>query len=141
LEKEEMMKTAIAIVLTLVLASVLGCQSASPRGGGMAQDEGFKIIVPATATEIKQGQVQTVVVSLERAEFFKRDVKLEIKPSKGISVEPTSALIKASAKPEVQLRITAAKDAALGEYRVYVKGTPESGEPTQVEFNVKVVAP
>jgi len=80
-------------------------------------------------------------VSLQRGDLFKRDVKLEIKPSKGISVDPTRALIKASGKPEVQLRITAAKDAALGEYRVYVKGKPESGEPTQVEFAVKVVAP
>jgi uncharacterized membrane protein len=135
------MKTAITIVMTLVLATVLGCQSASPRGGGMAQDEGFKIVVPTSAPELKQGEVQTVDVSLQRGEYFKRDVKLEIKPSKGISVEPTHALLKASAKPDVQLRITAAKDAALGEYRVYVKGTPESGEPTQVEFTVKVVTP
>ena len=37
--------------------------------------------------------------------------------------------------------ITTAKTAALGEYRVYVKGTPETGEPTSVEFTVKVVAP
>jgi hypothetical protein len=29
----------------------------------------------------------------------------------------------------------------LGEYRVFVKGVPESGEPTSVEFRVKVVAP
>jgi len=135
------MKTAIAIVMTLALTAVWGCQSASPRGGGMAQDESFKIVVPSTDTVIKQGEVQTVAVSLQRGELFKRDVKLEIKPTKGISVDPTNAVIKASAKPDVQLRITAAKNAALGEYRVYVKGTPETGEPTQVEFNVKVVAP
>ena len=135
------MKTAIALVMTLAVAAVLGCQSSSPRGGGMARDEGFTIVVPSSATEIKQGEVQTVAVSLQRGEFFKRDVKLEIKPSKGISVDPTSALVKASAKPDAQLRITAAKNAALGEYRVYVKGTPETGEPTSVEFTVKVVAP
>lgn len=136
------MKTAIAIVMTLALATVFGCESTSPRGGGMASDEGFKIVVPSTDTEIKQGEVQTVAVSLHRGEFFKRDVTLEIKPrSKGISVDPTSALVKASAKPDVQLRITAAVGAALGEYRVYVKGTPETGEATQVEFTVKVVAP
>ncbi len=135
------MKTAIAIVMTLVLAATFGCQSTSPRGGGMAQDEGFQIVVPSTAPELKQGEVQTVAVSLQRGDLFKRDVKLEIKPSKGISVDPTHALIKASGKPEVQLRITAAKDAAIGEYRVYVKGTPEAGEATQVEFTVKVVAP
>jgi uncharacterized membrane protein len=135
------MRTAIAIAMTLAVAAVLGCQSTSPRGGGMSGDEGFQIVVPSSAPEVKQGEVQTVAVSLQRGEFFKRDVKLEIKPSKGISVDPTSALIKASAKPDVQLRITAAKSAALGEYRVYVKGTPETGEATQVEFTVKVVAP
>ena len=107
----------------------------------MAQNEGFQIVVPSSAPELKQGEVQTVAVSLQRGELFKRDVKLEIRPSKGISVDPTSALIKASAKPDVQLRITAAKNAAIGEYRVYVKGTPETGEATQVEFTVKVVAP
>jgi uncharacterized membrane protein len=134
------MKTAIAIVMTLALVSGFGCQSASPRGGSLAQEEGFKIVVPSTDTQIKQGEIQTVALSLQRGESFKRDVKLEIKPSKGISIDPTSALIKASAKPELQLRITAAKDAAIGEYRVYVKGTPETGEATQVEFTVKVVA-
>ena len=127
--------------MTLALATVVGCQSTSPRGGGMAQDESFKIVVPSTDTVIKQGEVQTVAVSLQRGELFKRGVKLEIKPSKGISVDPTNALVKASDKPDVQLRITAAKNAALGEYRVYVKGTPETGEPTSVEFTVKVVAP
>ena len=135
------MKTAIAIVMTLAWAAVFGCQSTSPRGGGVSGDEGFRIVVPSTDTEIKQGEVQTVAMSLHRGEFFKRDVKLGIKASKGISVDPTNVLVKASAKPDVQLRITAAKNAALGEYRVYVKGTPETGEPTSVEFTVKVVAP
>ena len=135
------MKTAIAIVVTLAVAAVLGCQSTSPRGGGMAQDEGFQIVVPTSAPELKQGEVQTVAVSLQRGELFKRDVKLEIKPSKGISVDPTHAVVKAGAKPDVHVRITAAKDAAIGEYRVYVKGTPATGEATQVEFVVKVVAP
>jgi len=47
------MKTAIAIVMTLALTAVLGCQSSSPRGGGMASDEGFKIVAPSTAPELK----------------------------------------------------------------------------------------
>jgi hypothetical protein len=37
--------------------------------------------------------------------------------------------------------VSAGPDAALGEYRVYVTGTPESGESTSVEFIVRVVAP
>jgi uncharacterized membrane protein len=48
-------------------------------------------------------------------------------------------MIKASDGPEVQLRITAAQNAAFGEYRISVKGIPETGEPTSTSFTVKVV--
>ena len=132
------MKTAITIVMMLALTTVFGCMS--PRGGGMS-GEGFKIAVPAFDTEVKQGDRQTVTVSLHRGESFKRDVTLQIKAAKGISVEPTNVLVKGSDAPDVQLQIAASKDATLGEYRVYVKGTPASGEPTSVEFQVKVVSP
>jgi uncharacterized membrane protein len=107
----------------------------------MAKDEGFKIAVPTFTTEVKQGELQTVTVSLQRDPLFKQDVTLHIKAANGISVEPTKVTIKASDKPDVQLQITAAKDAALGDYPVVVKGTPETGEPTSVGFTVTVVAP
>jgi hypothetical protein len=63
-------------------------------------------------------------------------VKLEIKASKGIGVE-----IKASGKPDVQLRSMTSKEVALGEHPVTVKGTPETGVPISVGFMVKVIAP
>ena len=135
------MKTAITIVLMLVLAAMYGCQSNSPRGGGMTKDVGFKIAVPTFSTEIKQGQAQNVMVSLERGDYFKQDVKLQIKTSTGISVDPTSVVIKANDKPDVQLKIAAAQNAALGEYRVSVMGIPETGESTSTTFTVTVVAP
>ena len=135
------MKTASAFLTMLALAVVSGCQSAGPRGGGVSKDEGFKIAVPTFQTEVKQGELQTVAVSIQRGEYFKRDVRLEIKASKGIAVDPTNIMVKASDKPDVQFRITAAKDAALGEYRIYVTGTPDTGQPTSAEFKVKVVAP
>ena len=135
------MKTAITIVLALALAAMYGCQSSSPRGGGMTKDVGFKIAVPTFSTKIKQGQTQNITISLERGDYFKQDVKLQIEASTGISVDPTSVIIKASDKPDVQLRITAPKEAALGKYIVYVKGTPETGEPTSTVFDVRVVTP
>jgi uncharacterized membrane protein len=107
----------------------------------MVKDEGFKIAVPAFNTDVKQGELQTVTVSLQRDSLFKQDVKLHIKVPKGISVEPTSFTVKASDKPDTQLQIAAPKDAALGEYSVVVQGTPNTGEPTSVGFMVKVVAP
>ena len=133
------MKTAIAIVMSLSLMAVLGCTS--PKGGGMSGGEGFTIGTPTFDVNIKQGETQSVNITLNRGEFFKRDVTLEINASKGISVEPTKALIKGSEKPDVSLRITAAKDAAIGEYKIYLKGTPETGEATSTELTVKVVSP
>jgi len=133
------MKTAIAAAMVLVLMVAFGCMS--PKGGGMSKDEGFKIRVPMLTTEIKQGDRQTISVSLHRGEFFKEDVRLESKASQGISVTPATVLVKASDTAEVALQITAPKDAALGEYRVYVKGTPQTGQPTSIEIKVKVVAP
>lgn len=136
------MKTAIPIVLMSSLAVLVGCQSSnSPRGGGMTQDVGFKIAVPTFATEIKQGQTQTVAVSLVRGDYFKQDVKLQMETTKGILVDPTSVVILASDRPEVQISITAAPNAALGEYSVSVRGVPKTGEPTSTIFTVKVVSP
>jgi uncharacterized membrane protein len=139
--KGKEMRSAIAMVLMFVLAAVSGCQSSSERGGGMTKDAGFKVVVPTFSTEIKQGETKDVIVSLERGENLKQDVKLQIKTSDGISVEPTKVWVKASDKPDVQFQVSAAKDAALGSYKVSVKGTPEKGEPASTEFNVTVVAP
>jgi uncharacterized membrane protein len=134
------MKKLIMIVVTLALVTV-GCQSSSSRGGSVLKGEGFKIAVPTYDTEVKQGEVRTVTVSLERGDSFKQDVKFMINTTKGISVDPTSVIIKASDKPDVQLLITVPKDAALGEYSVSVKGTPETGEQTSTSFDVQVVSP
>ena len=130
---------AITIVLTLVLAAVSSCKR-SPEGGSTRKGEGFKIDVPTFDTKVKPGEIQTVTIKLQRGESFKRDVKLEIEAAKGISIDPAKVLVKAGDKPDVQLTITAPKDAALGEYRVSVRGIPKTGEPTSVEFKVKVVA-
>jgi len=137
------MKTVIinTIVLMLALMAVFGCQSTSPRGGSMHNDEGFRIAVPTFGTTVKQGEFQPIIVSLDRDDYFKQDVKLQIEVPKGLSVDPTEVLIKASSKPDVQLQISVSKDAAIGEYSVFVKGTPQTGEPTATEFKVNVVAP
>ena len=137
--KTLMMKVVMTMVMILCLTAFFGCMS--PRGGGMSGGNGFKIAVPNFSTEINQGDRQNVTISLHRDENFKRDVTLEIRASKGISVEPTNVVVQASDTPDIQLRIAAAKDAAIGEYRIYVKGTPQTGESTSTEFKVNVVAP
>jgi uncharacterized membrane protein len=135
------MKTVITIVMTLVLATMCGCQSSSSSGGSVLKGKGFKIAVPTLDVKLQQGEVQNVTVSLERGDYFKKDVKLEIEAAKGISVDPSSVIIKASDKPDVQLRISAGRNAAIGEYRVSVRGIPKTGESTSTVFTVKVVSP
>ena len=133
------MKTLNAIVMSLSLMAAVGCQS--PRGGGASSGEGFKIGIPTFPTTIKQGETTSVTLSLSRGDSFKRDVTLDIRASEGISVEPTQALVKGSDKPDVQVRISAPKDAALGAYQIFVTGTPESGAATSTQLTVKVVSP
>jgi len=136
------MKTAIAIVMTLLLVAVSGCHSSSsPRGGSMSKNEGFRIAVPTFNTNLKQGEVRAVVLSLQRGESFKQDVRLQVQASEGISVDPTDVLVKASESPDVQLRIAAAQNAALGAYRVSVNAMPKTGTPTSTTFTVTVAAP
>jgi uncharacterized membrane protein len=131
---------AIVLVLTLVLA-VVSSGKDSPKGGSVGKGEGFKIDVPTFDAKIKQGETQTITIKVQRGESFKQDVTLVIEVAEGISIEPTKVLVKASDKPEVDLMVAVPKDAALGEYKVSVTGTPETGEPTSVEFKVKVEAP
>jgi uncharacterized membrane protein len=135
------MKKVIMIAVTLALVTVSGCYSSSEKGGSVLKGEEFKIAVPTFDVDIKQGEVQSVTISLERGASFKQDVKLMFKTTKGISVEPTDVMVKASDKPDVQLRITVPKTAALGVYSISVKGTPKTGEPTSTAFNVRVVTP
>jgi uncharacterized membrane protein len=133
------MKTAMAIVMTLALTVVVGC--GSPRGGSAAEDEGFRISTPFFTTDIQPGDRKTVTVSVKRDDFFKQDVRLQATASPGISIDPTDVLVKASDSPDVQFRIIVPKDAALGEYRIRVLGTPETGQSTSTEIKVKVVRP
>lgn len=131
----------ITAVLTLVLAAI-SSGTDSPKGGNVAKGEGFKIDVPTFDVNVKQSETQSVTLKLQRGEFFKQDVNLQIKTAEGgISVDPTKVVVKASDSPDVQLTITVPKDAALGEYLISVTGTPATGEPASVEFSVKVVAP
>ena len=107
----------------------------------MSSDEGFRITAPAFTTDVKQGNRQTVTVSVQREKYFKEDVTLQVTATSGITVEPSTIVVKASESPDVQFQIKAPADAALGEYLVHVVATPETGAQTSKDFSVKVVGP
>ena len=132
-----MSKTFVVALLGAV--ALTGCKSKSEQGGGAGSDT-FRLVVPAMATDVKQGELQTVRVAVERGDGFKQQVKLELKAPAGIQVEPKDATVQPGDKGDVQVKITAAMDAAIGEHKIMVKGTPDKGEPTETEFKITVVA-
>ena len=116
-----------------------GCSKKSEEGGRAGNDT-FRIVVPAMAAGVKQGEVQTVRVVLERGNGFKQRVKLEIKAPEGVQVEPKETMVQPGDKGDIQLKITVAKDAPIGEHKILAKGTPDKGEPTETEFKISVIA-
>jgi uncharacterized membrane protein len=137
-ERRKVMSKIRTVAMVIAIAALVGCQKSEPGGG--AGNDTFKVVVPALGTSIKQGELQTVKVSIDRGEGFKRAVKLEFKAPTGITVDPDSTTVQPGDKGEVQLKITAAKDAPLGDSKVLVKGTPAQGEPAEIEFKVTVSA-
>jgi uncharacterized membrane protein len=135
------MKKALVIVAVALMATaaLVGCKMSEE--GGRAGSGTFRLTVPALTTDVRQGEVQTVRVSVERGEGFTQEVKLEVKAPTGLQVDPESTMVKAGDRAATQLKITAAKDAPLGNQKIMVKGTPGTGEATSTEFTVKVVAP
>lgn len=132
------MKRAIAMVLTVVFMVTAGCNESSWRGGSVKKGEGFRIIVPSFSLKVKQGEVREAIITVKREDYFKQDVKMEIIASAGVTVVPTDVLVKASDNPDVKLTITAAKDAAIGNYDIIINGTPKTGESVTAKLIVKV---
>jgi len=131
--------TLAAVLVSLTLLTATGCRTnVSGKGGVVTLNEQFSITVPAQSV-LKQNAEKSIEIVLNRGAYFKRDVQLEIKVE-GISVTPTSVLVKASDKPEVSLLIAVSREAALGEYRVTVTGTPTTGKPAVALFIVRVLA-
>lgn len=98
----------------------------------------FTITVP-TINPVKQGADLPVNISLQRGSEFKQDVKLDFR-SEDIQVTPNVITIKSTDKPNANLKIVIPKDAKVGDHKISVKGTPNTGTPTSSEFIVKVVA-
>lgn len=135
------MKFLTVAFMTLTLLAASGCwwtTHDSSKGGITPVNEEFSITVPSSAT-VKQGGETTVEVSLNRGDYFKQDVQLNIMAN-GIRVAPTSILVKAGDKPAVNVKITAAGDLALGDYTVSVTGMPTTGRPASTSFTVTVPA-
>lgn len=136
------MKALLTLTALALLALTSGCWTSgsriSPQGGIPPENEEFSITVP-TATTLQQGADTIVVVLLNRGDYFKQDVQLDMSAD-GIGVIPTNVLVKASDRPEVKFQLVVPREAAIGSYRVTAKATPVSGRSATAAFTVAVVS-
>jgi uncharacterized membrane protein len=117
---------------------VVGCNK-SPEGGEEGTSNTFSISAPTMSTTIKQGDKQSVKITLNRNKDFKQNVKLSAK-SADEKVKPDFAkdMIAMSDPAEVVLTIDVAKDTPTGDHTIHVTGTPDGGKPTSVDVKIKV---
>ena len=130
------MNKAMVAVGLIAVAALVGCKKSEE--GGRAGNDTFRLSVPALSTTVKQGETQIVRVAVERGSGFTQAVKLAVKTPTGLQVDPVSITVQPGDKGDVQLKITAAMDAPLGDQKIMVSGTPDKGEPTETEFKVTV---
>ncbi len=140
------MKNRIALagfVGTLALAAA-ACNSSSPGGpgasGGSAANTPttFKLTGPTLSTTVKQGETDTVKLSISRGKDFKQSVAISTDAPKGLTVKLNSSKVAASDPEDFTFTVSADKDAPLGEQTIKVTGKPETGESTSVDVKINV---
>ncbi len=76
---------------------------------------------------------------MNRGKDFKDDVALSTGDlPKGVKVEFVPATVKASDKEEAEMKITADKEAPLGESAIVVNAKPAKGAATSLNVKIKV---
>lgn len=127
----------LAAAFSFAIAGAVGCNK-SPEGGVAGTSNSFKVSAPTLPTTIKQGDKQTVSVSVDRDSGFQQAVKLDAQAPNGLKAEFDRKTVKGGDPKDVALSITADKDAALGDHVVKVTATPETGSATTVDVKVTV---
>jgi len=100
--------------------------------------ETFNVTVPSTSTTIKQGESKTVTVGIKRARDFDQAVSLKYsgQPA-GVTIDPATSTIKSGDK-DTTVAVTAAADAAPGEYVIKVTGHPATGEDSTADLKITI---
>jgi len=141
------MKKVIAVAALSLTAALAGCGQGTSGGPGastppskpnvLGQDENtFSLAI--TSTAVRQGEKKDMLVGISRGKNFSEDVALKFAGLPvGVSVAPAAPGIKHSAT-ESTVTLTAAPDAALGDFTVTVTGHPAKGADAVTEVKLSV---
>ncbi len=104
----------------------------------VAKKDTFTLSMPFWTTALKQGESKSVTIAIKRDTQFDQDVTIKFMDlSKGMSVEPSTALIK-NGESEAKFVLKAAEDAAIGDFAIKVTGHPAKGADATNEFKFTV---
>lgn len=143
------MKYLLPVLLVGAMLAVSGCNKSKPGGPGanlpkseqasMGQtDDSFSLVAPMTATKLAQGEVKEIALGIKRGTNFDQDITLAFADvPAGLVITPAAPNL-GHGDTEAKLSLTAAADAALGDFTVKVSGRPGKGQNAMVEFKVTI---
>ncbi|HVR74871.1 MAG TPA: hypothetical protein VMT52_11085 [Planctomycetota bacterium] len=143
------MKSTFAGLLAVLLIALPGCNLGT-RGGtgttdpntpepliGLAADT-FRLKVPVLSTSLKQGETRAVSIGIDRGTNFEENVTLTFSAlPRGVTFEPDAPVIQRG-DAEAKFSISAADDAALGDFTVLVTGEPTKGSSAVNHFKLAI---
>ena len=105
----------------------------------VAAKDSFHLSPPNFSTSLKQGETQTVSIGISRDKTFDQQVGLSFgEMPTGVTLEPVAPVINHGEKA-VLITVTAANDAALGNFVIKVTGHPTKGADASSELKLTVV--
>jgi len=141
------MKSLFTGLAVMTLAALTGCSQGTPGGPGTTDkkpaygqaDDTFNLSVPVMSSSLQQGEQAEATVGIKRAKSFDQEVALKFgdMPT-GVTLKPQAPVIK-HGEAEAQVTLTAASDAALGNFAIKVTGHPAKGADASNEFKLAVV--
>lgn len=126
----------VVVIGGLMIVSV-GCNN-SPQGGNPGTSDSFKVSAPTMATTIKQGEKETVTLTIQRGSEFKKPVEVKADAPQGLNVVMKSSRVNPDDPASVSFTVEADKAAPLGDHIIKITATPTSGTATSVDVKVSV---
>lgn len=139
-------KCVWGVILVAAITVFGGCNQGTSGGPGAAEppvketmgqtDDTFSLTLPSLA--LNQGETKTVSVGIKRGDNFSEDVALKLSglPT-GVTFTPATPAISRDIT-DMELVVSAANDAALGDFTVKVTGHPTKGADAVTEMKISV---
>jgi uncharacterized membrane protein len=123
------MRKFLVLIAAALLPVAIGCDKGT---------ETFQLSAPTLSTHVTQGETKTATISIKRGKNFDQDVTLKFGDlPKGVTITPTRTILK-HGDSEVQTSVSAASDAAIGDFTIAITGSPGKGADSATSIKITV---